>query len=222
MTTIEIFLIAVGLSMDAFSVAVASGAAMKDLDVGKAVKMGLFFGGFHMMMPIIGWIIGMEMRNYITTWDHWIAFGLLSFLGGNMVYESLRGEEDAAAEPSVFDTYGRSKVSRRRFRPYAYTMAAAAPAGSPQGKASPFDTKKLGILSIATSIDAMAVGLTFSMLTVSIGFPAILIGLVVFSFSVFGVVLGTRAGHLVGKHIETLGGLILIGIGCRILLEHIG
>ena len=124
MKTLEILLIAFGLSMDAFAVAVASGAVMKKLHIARAVKMGLFFGGFQALMPALGWLAGFRFRNYISGFDHWAAFGLLGFIGGKMIYESfkMKEEQDCA------------------------------------GKPSPFDTGTLTLLSIATSIDALAVG----------------------------------------------------------------
>ena len=188
MKTLEILLIALGLSMDAFAVAVASGAAMKKLHVPNAVKMGLFFGGFQALMPALGWLAGLRLKNYISGFDHWLAFGLLGFIGGKMIYESFKMEEEQTSD----------------------------------SKSSPFDTGTLTLLSIATSIDALAVGLTFSMLTVSIAGPAIIIGLVTFGLSVLGVALGSKAGHFFENRMEAFGGFILIAIGLRILFEHLG
>lgn len=187
MKTVEIFVIAFGLSMDAFAVAVASGAAMRKLHVPDAVKMGLFFGGFQALMPALGWQAGIRLKDFVSGFDHWVAFGLLVFIGGKMIYESLgmKEKEDRA------------------------------------GKSSPFDTGTLTLLSIATSIDALAVGFTFSMLAVSIAAPALIIGLVTFCVSVSGVALGSKTGHLFENRIEAFGGLILIAIGLKILFEHL-
>ncbi|HCE97552.1 MAG: hypothetical protein A2X34_10110 [Elusimicrobia bacterium GWC2_51_8] len=187
MKTLEILFIALGLSMDAFAVAVAGGATMKKLHIPRALKMGFFFGGFQVIMPALGWLAGFRLKNYISGFDHWVAFGLLGFIGGKMIYESFEMEEEQNCA----------------------------------GKPSPFDTGTLTMLSIATSIDALAVGLTFSMLTVSIAGPALIIGLVTFIVSIFGVALGSKVGHFFEKRIEALGGLILIAIGLKILFEHL-
>ncbi len=174
--------------MDAFAVSVASGATMKRLHLPNAVKMGLFFGAFQALMPILGWSAGLTMKSFISGWDHWIAFGLLSAVGGKMLYEALKikGEEECAG-----------------------------------GKTCPFDTGALTVLAIATSIDALAVGLTFSLLQVSIIAPALIIGLITFVMSVAGVKIGAAGGHFFEHKMEAAGGLILIVIGLKILLEHV-
>lgn len=186
MKTLEIFLIALGLAMDAFAVSIASGATMKKLEVRNALKMGLFFGGFQTFMPVIGWFAGIGMKSFITGWDHWLAFGLLIIVGGKMIYEALIMKEDAEG-----------------------------------GGDSPFDTGVLLMLALATSIDALAVGVTFSVLSVSIILPVLMIGLVTFVFSAAGVWIGVRGGHFFENKIEVFGGLILIGIGIKILLTHL-
>ncbi|MDA8244158.1 MAG: manganese efflux pump MntP family protein [Elusimicrobia bacterium] len=189
MRTAEILLIALGLSMDAFAVAVASGATMKRLNIPHALKMGLFFGGFQALMPVVGWAAGLSLKEYISSWDHWLAFGLLAAIGGKMLYESfeIKEEEDC---------------------------------GGP--KTCPFDTGTLTVLALATSIDALAVGLTFSVLKLSIIAPVLVIGLVTFAMSLAGVRLGSAGGHFFEHRMEAAGGLILIGIGLKILLEHLG
>lgn len=183
---LEILLIALGLSMDAFAVSLASGATMKRLEIKNALKMGLFFGGFQTLMPVIGWLAGIGMKSFISGWDHWIAFGLLTFVGGKMIYEAVEIEEER------------------------------------EGGGSPFDTGTLFMLAVATSIDALAVGITFSVLSVSIILPVIIIGLVTFAVSAAGVQLGVKGGHFFENKIEIAGGLILFGIGLKILLEHLG
>jgi putative Mn2+ efflux pump MntP len=188
MTTLEILFIALGLSMDAFAVAVASGATMKRLEVANALKMGVFFGGFQAIMPVIGWFAGIGMKSYISEVDHWIAFALLSLVGGKMLYESFKIEEEENCGA---------------------------------GKTCPFDTGTLTVLAIATSIDALAVGLTFSMLQVSIAAPVLVIGLVTFVLSVAGVKIGTKGGHFFEHKMEAAGGIVLIIIGIKILLEHL-
>lgn len=187
MKTLEISLIALGLSMDAFAVAVASGATMKKLHIARAAKMGFFFGGFQALAPALGWLAGFRLKNYISGFDHWAAFGLLSLIGGKMIYESFKMKEEQNGA----------------------------------GRSSPFDMGTLTMLSIATSIDALAVGFTFSMLMVPIAGPALIIGLVTFVISVFGVALGSKAGHFFENRVEAFGGLILIAIGSKILLEHL-
>ena len=190
MNPVEVLFIALGLSMDAFAVAVASGATMKRLHIPNALKMGLFFGGFQALMPVLGWLAGLGMKNFIGGVDHWVAFALLAGVGGKMLYESLRlkAEEDCADGP----------------------------------KTCPFDTGTLTVLAIATSIDALAVGLTFSMLQVSIAAPVLVIGLVTFALSVAGVKIGSAGGHFFEHKMEAAGGAVLILIGLKILLGHLG
>jgi len=188
MNTLEVLFIALGLAMDAFAVAVASGATMKHLNLPHALKMGLFFGGCQALMPVLGWLAGLGMKDFISGLDHWIAFSLLSIIGGKMLYEAfrLKDAEECAAS-----------------------------------KACPFDTGTLTVLAIATSIDALAVGLTFSLLSVSIAAPVLIIGVVTFLMSVAGVKLGTAGGHFFEHKMEAAGGGILILIGLKILFEHL-
>jgi putative Mn2+ efflux pump MntP len=186
----EVLFIALGLSVDAFAVAIASGATMKRLHLPHALKMGLFFGGFQALMPVVGWAAGLSMQKFIAGWDHWIAFALLSGVGGKMIYESLKMKEEE-------DCGG-------------------------AGRACPFDTGTLTVLAIATSIDALAVGVTFSLLAVSIAGPVLVIGLVTFLVSVAGVKIGAAGGHFFENRMETAGGLVLIGMGLKILLSHLG
>ena len=189
MAIIEILLIALGLSMDAFAVALASGATMKRLHLPNALKMALFFGGFQALMPVVGWAAGLSMKDFISGWDHWIAFGLLLAVGGKMIYEAFKIKEEEEC-------------------------------GGP--KTCPFDTGTLTVLAIATSIDALAVGLTFSLLQLSIIGPVLVIGLVTFLMSVAGVKIGSAGGHFFEHKMEAAGGFILIAIGLKILLGHLG
>jgi len=189
MPALEILLIALGLSMDAFAVAIASGATMKRLHLPNALKMGLFFGGFQALMPVLGWGAGLSMRGFIAGWDHWIAFGLLLGVGGKMLYEAFQMKEEEEC-------------------------------GGP--KTCPFDTGTLTVLAIATSIDALAVGLTFSLLALSIIGPVLVIGLVTFFMSVAGVKIGSAGGHFFEHKMEAAGGFILIAIGLKILFGHLG
>ena len=181
---ITIVLIALGLAMDSFSVAIANGLATKTFKITKAIKISVFFGFFQAIMPIIGWYAGVHILDLISDFDHWIAFFLLTFIGSRMIYESIKKESNTLV--------------------------------------SSLSIKVLLILSIATSIDALAVGLSLSLLNVSIIIPAIVTGVVTFSLSFFGVYLGGRFGRALKNRVESLGGLILVAIGLKILLEHLG
>ena len=177
-------LLSLGLAADAFAVAVSSGLAIKHMKVNKALKIALFFGGFQALMPVIGWLIGLSFSFLITPIDHWIAFGLLSFIGGRMIYESLQSEEC-------------------------------------EKKFNPLDTGTLITLSVATSIDALAVGLGFAVLKDSIAPAVTAIGVITFFLAFAGVFIGHKFGNLFANKIEILGGAILIFIGSRILFMHL-
>jgi putative Mn2+ efflux pump MntP len=179
-----ILFIAVGLSMDALAVSIVAGSVYRELRVRHALRMALFFGGFQAVMPIIGFLAGMSLKEYIAAYDHWIAFGLLAFVGGKMIYESLKIE---AAQKNL----------------------------------DPSNLLVLLALSVATSIDALAVGITLSVLTTSIMGAAVIIGLVTFTLSYTGILIGKRFGHFFESKIEILGGLILIAIGLKILIGHL-
>ena len=179
-----ILLIALGLAMDAFAVSVASGFMIKTLRVKHAFRIAVSFGLFQALMPVIGWASGIMFKDLITGIDHWIAFTLLSIIGGKMIYESFKmGRKDEKFDPQ---------------NPYM-----------------------LLILSIATSIDALAIGITLSFLNVAIIIPALVIGIITFLLSFLGVYVGKKFGHFFEKKIEAIGGIILIGIGIKILLEHL-
>ena len=178
-----ILIIAFGLALDSFSVSIANGVATKTFKISKALTIALFFGLFQGLMPIFGWLAGEYIADYISAFDHWVAFALLTIIGVKMIYESIRNKP--------------AKFLR------AYTL------------------KVILVLSIATSIDALAVGLSFSFLDVSIFFPAIIIGVITFFLSFFGVYVGGKFGKVLKNRIEILGGLILIIIGLKILLEHV-
>jgi len=181
---ITILLVAFGLAVDSFSVSITNGLANKTFRASHALKIGLFFGLFQAIMPLIGWFAGVHILDLISGFDHWIAFGLLALIGCRMIYESVRAESK-----KLVGSLG------------------------------------LGLLltlSVATSVDALAVGLSFSFLRISIIAPAIIIGVVSFSFSFLGVYLGGKLGRFLRNRVELLGGLILIAIGVRILVEHSG
>jgi len=181
---LTILLVAFALAMDSFSVSITNGLANKTFKVGNALKIGIFFGLFQAIMPVIGWLAGIHVLDLISGFDHWIAFGLLAFIGCRMIYESVRVE--------------------------------------PKKLLDSLDIGLLLTLSVATSIDALAVGLSFSFLRISIIVPAIVIGVVAFSLSFLGVYLGGKVQRFVRNRVEILGGLILIAIGIRILVEHLG
>ena len=183
MSLIELFLVAVGLSMDAFAVSVCKGLSMRKLNPRHAVVIGLYFGGFQALMPLAGYLLGVGFQEIITAYDHWIAFILLSVIGGGMIKEALNPEEDSCDDSVAF--------------------------------------RDMIVLALATSIDALAVGVTFAFLRVHI-LPAVsFIGAVTFCLSVIGVKVGNVFGTRYKSKAEIAGGLILIGIGVKILLEHL-
>lgn len=186
---VELFLLGVGLSMDAFAVSVCKGLGMRKLDKKQALIIGLYFGGFQTLMPLIGWLLGSQFQQYITSIDHWIAFILLGFIGGKMMVEAVRewNEEETV---EVMD--------------------------------APIDHKNMFVLAVATSIDALAVGITFAFLNVSIMEACLIIGCTTFVLSVIGVVVGNFFGTRYKRKAEIAGGVILILIGLKILLEHLG
>lgn len=182
MYTITIVMIALGLSMDAFAVSVSSGITIKNLKPRHAVKIGGFFGGFQALMPIAGWLLGLGFKDYIEKYDHWIAFGLLGFVGVKMLKEAM--EEDCE-----------------------YIL-------------NPLKNNVLFMLAIATSIDAMAVGVSFAFLKASILSSAVIIGIITFVVCFGGVYLGKKCGCIFKKKAEIAGGIILMLIGFKILVEH--
>lgn len=183
MSILELFILAVGLSMDAFAVAVCKGLAMSKLSAKNSVIIGLWFGGFQALMPLIGYLLGVNFREYITAVDHWIAFILLGIIGGNMIKESL-GKEEEKADASV-------------------------------------DVKTMFLMAVATSIDALAVGITFAFLNVNITYAVSFIGVTTFVLSVTGVGIGHIFGARYKSRAEFVGGAILVLLGLKILLEHL-
>lgn len=184
MDFVSLFILAVGLSMDAFAVSVCKGLALKNITPKKACIVGLWFGGFQALMPFIGYLLGSRFKQYITSVDHWIAFILLGIIGGTMIKEALSKDEDEADDS--------------------------------------LDIKTMFLLAVATSIDALAVGVTFAFLHVDI-IPAVsFIGIITFILSAIGVKVGNVFGTKYKSKAELAGGIILIGIGLKILLEHLG
>ena len=184
MSLIELFLIAVGLSMDAFAVAVCKGLAMPKMSWKGAAIVGLYFGGFQALMPFLGYLLGAGFKDAISAYDHWVAFILLALIGGNVIRESREDEEESLDASLSF----RSMV----------------------------------LLAIATSIDALAVGVTLAFLDVPILSSVCFIGVVTFCLSLVGVKAGNVFGCKYKSKAEFVGGLVLILIGLKILLEHMG
>ncbi len=184
MDLLTLFTLAVGLSMDAFAVAVCKGLAMQKVTLKKALLVGVWFGGFQAGMPLLGYFLGVQFKESITSIDHWIAFILLGLIGANMIREALSKEEEEAD-------------------------------GS-------LDVKTMFLLAVATSIDALAIGVTFAFLKVSIVPAVSFIGVITFLLSSVGVKVGSVAGAKYKSKAELAGGIILILLGLKILLEHLG
>lgn len=185
---VDLVLIAVGLSMDAFAVALCKGLGMRRINYAHALSIALAFGVFQGVMPLIGWLLGTQFETYITPVDHWVAFALLGYIGGKMLWDALR-------EPA---------------------RAQACPADSR------LDVRELLVLALATSIDALAVGVTFAFLRVDIVPAVCFIGVVTFCFSALGIKIGNVFGAKFKSKAELFGGAVLILMGVKILLEHLG
>lgn len=182
MDSLTLLGIAFALAMDAFAVALGTGVTLRRLTGRHLFRLGFHFGLFQALMPVVGWLAGKSLVQWMTAWDHWIAFALLSFVGGRMIYESFAVDEPPDKDP----TRGLTLV----------------------------------MLSLATSIDALAVGFSLSILNVSIWTPAVVIGLVAGVMTLVGMLIGDRVGARWGSRVEILGGLTLIAIGLKILWEH--
>jgi putative Mn2+ efflux pump MntP len=184
MDLITIILVAIGLGVDAFSVAIGIGAANTKRSWAPILRLSAVFGLFQFAMPLAGWLAGLTVVNIIGGFDHWIAFALLAFIGGKMIWDSFEKESDE------------EKADRTRGWP-------------------------LLLLSIATSIDALAVGFSFSILKAPILFPAIIIGVVCFLMTAVGMIFGKALAKVFGKKVEIFGGIVLIAIGVKILVDHL-
>ncbi|NIQ93518.1 MAG: manganese efflux pump [Desulfuromonadales bacterium] len=183
MDLLTLFSIAMALAMDAFAVALAAGAVIEPLTARHVFRLGFHFGLFQALMPVVGWLAGVTIQPWISAYDHWVAFALLAFVGGNMIREAQKDEpEREVTDPSRGLT--------------------------------------LVMLSLATSIDALAVGLSLAVIGVDIAVPVLVIGLVAGIMTVIGLFLGRRIGAMWGKRVEILGGLVLLGIGLKIVWEH--
>ena len=179
---LELFLISVGLSMDAFAVAICKGLAMQKITLKKALIVGLWFGGFQALMPLIGYFLGIGFADFVSSVDHWIAFILLGIIGGNMIKESCSKEEECCAPD--------------------------------------FSVKTMFAMAVATSIDALAIGVSFAFLKINIWEAVLLIGITTALFSGAGVVIGNLFGSRYKSKAEFVGGFILLAMGLKILLEH--
>ena len=203
MRIIELFLVAVGLSMDAFAVAICKGLSMEKASVKNMLIVGFYFGVFQMSMPLLGYVLGAQFAGYIEAYDHWIAFVLLAIIGIQMLRESMSGDNDCTEAGGVIEAGGCVECGP------AQSGISLAPA-------------EMLPLAVATSIDALAVGVSFAFLGVDI-LPAVsFIGIVTFALSAVGVQVGNLFGARYKSRAEMAGGIILILIGLKILLEHLG
>lgn len=179
----EVFLLAVGVSMDAFAVSIGKGLTAKKVSWREVLSVALWFGGFQALMPVIGYYLGVSFDDLVAKVDHWIAFGLLALIGGDMIREALKGEGESVDSSFAFKT--------------------------------------MLLLAIATSIDALAVGVSFAFLQTPLWSSVALIGITTALFSAFGLLIGKKVGMRFHKGAEILGGVILIAIGIKILIEHL-
>ncbi len=183
MPVVEVLLIAVSMAMDAFAVCLVAGSLNHASGGRSAFRLSFHFGLFQFLMPVLGWLAGMTLEPIIKNYDHWVALGLLGFVGVRMIVAALRGDESQPADPSR-----------------GWTLVA---------------------LSVAVSIDALAVGLSLGVLGISVWYPAFVIGIVTGLLSLLGLRLGQRFGNRLGRPVEIVGGLVLIGIGLRIVITHL-
>lgn len=188
MSFFEVLMIGVGLSMDAFAASVCKGLCMRKATLGNILTIGIFFGGFQALMPLLGYFLGKQFEDYIVSVDHWIAFALLAFIGGKMIIDVVRDDDSESCDV----------------------------------KENNIKLKEVLVLAIATSIDALAVGISFAFLNVDIISSVLTIGVTTLILSSIGVVIGNKFGARYKNKATLAGGLILIIIGLKILLEHLG
>jgi putative Mn2+ efflux pump MntP len=181
MTILQLIILAVGLSMDAFAVSICKGLELKDINYNKSIKIALYFGLFQGLMPLIGYLLGNIFKDVIINLDHWLAFGLLSFIGINLI-------KDSNTEIEINDK---------------------------------IDFKSMILLSIATSIDALAVGITLSVLKINIIISVLIICIITFINCFIGTIIGNKLGNKISKSAKIIGGIILIITGLKILIEHL-
>lgn len=188
MDILSFILLGVSLSMDALAVSVSTGICVPDLKKREAVKIALYFGGFQALMPTLGWLLGISVIDYIRAFDHWIAFGLLAFIGIKMVVDAVRGKEEKQACDM---------------------------------RDNMLSHKTLFFMAVATSIDALAVGVSLAIVKANIAAGAAVIGVTTFLISFAGAVAGKRLGSTFEKKAMIVGGLVLVAIGTKILIEHL-
>ena len=186
MNIAEVIFMAIALAMDALAVSICKGMTIKKLTIEHTLKCGLYFGGFQAAMPIAGYFIGKTFANVISSFDHWVVFGILTALGLNMIIGVIREKEEEKKKHT-----------------------------------SDFSHKTMFVLAIATSIDAMAIGVSLSVMQSGIWINAGIIGAITFAIKVIGVYVGNRFGNKLGSKAELIGGFILIGVGLRVLIEHL-
>jgi putative Mn2+ efflux pump MntP len=193
MTTLTILTLSVGLAMDAMAVSAARGCAARALRARDVWRVALFFGGFQALMPMIGWLLGDAFGGVVSAWDHWIAFVLLGAIGAKMLWEARTSSHPVPSD------------------------------GGPQTASGDdlFAPRVLLVLAIATSIDALAAGITLPMLGAPLLLSVASIGLVTAALSALGIVAGRRFGDVLGRRLDVFGGLVLMALGAKILVEHL-
>ena len=184
MDILTVLMIAVGLAMDAFAVSLGIGTSDRSTNARARFRLSFHFGLFQCCMPIIGWVVGSTVSRWIAPIDHWIAFGLLAYVGANMIRSGFNSEAESYSQ-------------------------------------DPSRGRTLIVLAVATSIDALAVGLSLAMLEVEIITPSIIIGIITYGLSMLGLFAGNKLSQKFGKRMEILGGIILIGIGLRVVITHL-
>lgn len=201
MNIVSIIFTAIALAMDAFAVSITKGMTLKSLSKGIAIKIALFFGVFQAAMPLIGWILGIGFQDNIKAIDHWVALILLSILGGKMIYEFYKGRKEEKDEVNDAEIEVSTTLESDK---------------------DELSNKELTTLAIATSIDALAVGISFAFLDVNIILSSLIIGVITFIICFIGVIAGKKIGGLFKDYAELIGGIILIIIGINIFNEHTG
>ena len=184
---VSVFFIAVSLALDAFSIALAAGSCCGKISTRNTIKMCFFFGFFQFFMPILGWCVGNEIARFISQYDHWIILAILSFVGGKMIYESIKSKDEDVCE---------TKFSKDMFK-----------------------TGRLALFALLTSIDALTVGFTFSIVKYPVLLSSIIIGIITAIITLIGILIGKSVSHLLGQKAEIFGGIVLIGLGIKYFLE---
>ncbi|MBS2212171.1 manganese efflux pump [Carboxylicivirga mesophila] len=184
MEILTLILLASALAMDSFAVSITAGISLKRFKASTMLRISLIFAFFQGVMPVIGWSLGLNFVEIISSYDHWVVFVLLGIIGGKMIYEALQHQEEAHS-------------------------------------INIYSNRTICLLGIATSIDALAVGFSFSLLEVHIIYPALIIGVTTFIFSFGGLTIGLKLGSIFRSKIELIGGIILVGIGFKVLIEHV-